>query len=55
MQHGSALLLHQTLKDNIGSGSNKATLAEIGVLKMTEKKAIDILERRIDISAYWNV
>lgn len=52
LQNGSALLLHQTLVDNLNSDSTKLALKEIGVITITSKRAIDILERRKDISAY---
>lgn len=50
---GNALLLTETLKNDIKSKTNsKDTLAEIGVVNISNLMALDILERRNDIYSY---
>lgn len=50
---GNALLLTETLKNDIKSKTDsKDTLAEIGVVNISNLMALDILERRNDIYSY---
>lgn len=54
MPRGNALLLCETLKDDIKSKSDsKHALQEIGVVHISNLMALDILERRNDVCSYW--